>query len=208
MSTPPTNPMGDLEITDPQMLRALAHPVRLAILDHLRREGPATATEMAPTVGATPTVTSWHLRHLQRFGLVRDAAPGTDRRQRRWETAVRGFRFETAAEDGEERAAAIALARQMFLAYAELPQRWITEVEPDLEPEWRGLGGLSNTRITVSAAELAAILQGVEEILAPYATRDAADRPADARGVRLLRYTLPEPSGEDDANDHENGPDQ
>src|SRR5256885_15453657 len=81
---PPKTRFGDFEITDPQALRALAHPVRLALLDRLQRHGPATATQLAPRVGATPSVVSWHLRHLASFGLVRDAAGGTSKRERRW----------------------------------------------------------------------------------------------------------------------------
>ncbi|WP_248962939.1 ArsR/SmtB family transcription factor [Sphaerisporangium perillae] len=189
------NPLGDVEITDPQTMRALAHPVRLAILDHLRRYGPATATQLAPDVGATPSVTSWHLRHLAGFGLVRDSEPGRDRRQRRWEAVARGFRFET-PDDEEGRPAARMLLQQMILRYGDLPNRWAAEVEPELDPVWRRLAGLANTRVVVSAEELAAIEDGIERLLAPYVTRDPADRPADGRGVQLIRYVLPEGAGE------------
>ncbi|WP_086809530.1 ArsR/SmtB family transcription factor [Streptomyces reticuliscabiei] len=192
------NHLGDIEITDPQAMRALAHPVRLAILERLQRHGPATATQLAPDVGATPSVTSWHLRHLAGFGLVRDAEPGPDRRQRRWEAVARGFRFEAPEDpdDEEGRSAAQVLSREMFLRSGDLPNRWAAEVEPKLEPAWRRLAGLANTRVVVSADELAAIEDAIERILAPYVTRGEAARPADGRGVRLLRYALPE-SAED-----------
>ncbi|MFD7865420.1 ArsR/SmtB family transcription factor [Streptomyces sp. NPDC059783] len=192
------NRMGDIEITDPQAMRALAHPVRLAILDRLRREGPSTATALAPHVGATPSVTSWHLRHLASFGLVRDSEPGPDRRSRRWEAVARGFRFEEPDDpaDEEGRAAARELSRQMFRRYADLPARWAEETEPALDPAWRAPAGLAYTRIEVTAGELAAIQDAIERVLAPYATRPPADRPADSRGVRLLRYVLPEGGGE------------
>lgn len=190
----PGNRLGDTEITDPQAMRALAHPVRLAILERLQRHGPATATQLAPDVGATPSVTSWHLRHLASFGLVRDAEPAADRRQRLWEAVARGFRFESPADpqDADGASAARVLSQQMFLRYADLPRRWVAEVEPDLDPVWRRQAGLANTRIVVSPDELAAINDGVERILAPYVTRDPADRPTGIRGVRLLRYVLPE----------------
>ncbi|MFE5097611.1 ArsR/SmtB family transcription factor [Streptomyces sp. NPDC056638] len=189
-----SNRLGDIEITDPQAMRALAHPVRLAILDHLQRHGPATATQLAPDVGATPSVTSWHLRHLAGFGLVRDSEPGPDRRQRRWEAVARGFRFETPQDpaDEEGRSAARVLSQQMFRRHADLPSRWAAEVEPELDPAWRRLAGLAYTRVVVSAEELAAIEDGIERILAPYVTRDPAERPTDGRGVRLMRYVLPE----------------
>ncbi|MFC7387076.1 ArsR/SmtB family transcription factor [Sphaerisporangium rhizosphaerae] len=188
------NRLGDIEITDPQAMRALAHPVRLAILERLQRYGAATATELSPYVGATPSVTSWHLRHLAGFGLVRDAEPGPDRRQRRWEAVARGFRFEMPEDpdDQEGRAAARVLSREMFLRSADLASRWVAEVEPELEPEWLRHAGLANTRLVVSPDELAAIEDAIERVLAPYVTREQAARPADGRGVRLLRYVLPE----------------
>lgn len=193
------NRLGDVEITDPKAMRALAHPVRLAILERLRRQGAATATQLAPEVGATPSVTSWHLRHLASFGLVRDAEPGTDRRERRWEAVGRGFRFEVpdGPEDQEGRSAARALSEQMFLRSAELPSRWLTDVEPGLEPAWRKSAGLANTRVVVSAAEFEAIEDAIEQVLAPYVMRDPKQRPSGSRAVRLLRYALPEAAAED-----------
>ncbi|MEV6051375.1 helix-turn-helix domain-containing protein [Streptomyces sp. NPDC052107] len=188
------NPFGDVEISDPKAMRALAHPVRLAILERLRRYGPATATQLSPRVGATPSVTSWHLRHLAGFGLVRDAEGGTDRRERRWEAVGRGFRFviptDPADEDGQ--AASRALTGEMFARAAEVPLRWLTETAPALEPEWIHALGTADTRIVVSADELAALRDALEEALARYINRDPAERPAGSRGVRLLLYALPE----------------
>ncbi|MFF4627422.1 helix-turn-helix domain-containing protein [Streptomyces griseorubiginosus] len=191
------NRLGDIEITDPKAMRALAHPVRLAILERLQRHGPATASQLSPHVGATPSVTSWHLRHLAGFGLVRDAAEsGTDRRERRWEAVARGFRFEM-PEDEDGTSAARALAWEMFARAAELPERWATETEPALEPAWRRISRLANTRVVVTAEELAAIEDAIEAVIAPYVMRD--ERPEDSRGVRLLRYTLPESAEAGDA---------
>ncbi|MEU1416876.1 helix-turn-helix domain-containing protein [Streptomyces sp. NPDC005731] len=189
------NRLGDIEITDPKAMRALAHPVRLALLERLQRYGPATATQLSPHVGATPSVTSWHLRHLAGFGLVRDAAAGGDRRERRWEAVARGFRVEV--PEGEEgQSAAHALSRQMFAGAADLPHRWLSETEPELEPQWRRIAGLANTRVVVTAEELAAIEDAMEAVLAPYVVRDPAQRPDGSRDVRLLRYVLPEGAAE------------
>ncbi|MGW5062724.1 ArsR/SmtB family transcription factor [Streptomyces sp. NPDC004096] len=189
------NRLGDIEITDPRAMRALAHPVRLALLERLQRYGPATATQLSPHVGATPSVTSWHLRHLAGFGLVRDAAAGGDRRERRWEAVARGFRVEV--PEGEEgQSAAHALSRQMFAGAADLPHRWLSETEPELEPRWRRIAGLANTRVVVTAEELAAIEDAMEAVLAPYVVRDPAQRPDGSRDVRLLRYVLPEGAAE------------
>jgi DNA-binding transcriptional ArsR family regulator len=191
---PLTNPLGDLPITDPQAMRALAHPVRLAILAHLQRNSPATATQLSPHVDATPSVTSWHLRHLATFGLVLDADPSEvpgDRRQRWWKAAARGFSFEI-GEGPEAEAAYRVLSDQLNETAREQTDRWLTETEPRLDHTWRRLAGLSNTRVALTAAELESIANGIDELLAPYVKRPEAEVPADARRVRILRHYLPE----------------
>jgi DNA-binding transcriptional ArsR family regulator len=184
------NPYGDVEL-GPRGMRALAHPVRLAILSHLQSGGPSTATALAPLVGATPSVTSWHLRHLAEHGLVRDADVESDGRQRWWEAVGTGFRF-TAGDEASLDAASL-LGRTLIEHAADLPQRWAREVEPLLEVDWRRSAGLSNTTVEVTADELADVEAAIERLLAPYVLRKGSgERPDGARRVRMLRYVLPD----------------
>jgi DNA-binding transcriptional ArsR family regulator len=189
-----TNPMGDLPVTDPQAMRALAHPVRLAVLSFLQRNGPATATQLAPHVRATPSVTSWHLRHLATFGLVLDADPSEvpgDRRQRWWKAAARGFRVEI-GEGDEAAAAALVLADQLADTARRQVEQWLTETAPQLDLAWARLSGVSNTGVRLTAAELDEIEQQIDELLGPYVTRPDREVPPEARRVRILRHFLPE----------------
>jgi DNA-binding transcriptional ArsR family regulator len=121
-------------------LRALAHPVRLAALSYLQRNGPATATQLSEHVGASPSVTSWHLRHLSTFGLVSDGPPpdgGTDRRQRWWRAVASGFRFEMPdTPDGRE--AGRLLRAEMLTQAINAAHQWLSEVEPELDAAWSG----------------------------------------------------------------------
>ena len=190
------NPYGDVEL-DARGMRALAHPVRLAILTRLQAGGPSTATRLSETVGASPSVTSWHLRQLAAHGLVRDASDAAvvrgHGRERWWEAVSRGFRF--AADAGDDAIeAARALERVMESVDGDMVGRWREEDEPRLEPQWRRLAGRANTRIVVTASELEEIEAGIEQVLAPYVLRKDEPEdtyPSEARWVRLLRYTLP-----------------
>ncbi|MDX2971863.1 ArsR family transcriptional regulator [Kribbella solani] len=188
------NPYGDFEVTDPQAMRALAHPVRLAALSYLQKNGPATATQLSEHVGASPSVTSWHLRHLAGFGLVADGPPpsGSDRRQRWWHAVARGFRFEMPdTPDGAE--AARLLRTELMNQALESAQQWLAETEPHLKPEWSRLAGSANTLMVVTPAEAEALETAIEELFAPYVQRrDAGQSPDDARPVRYLRISLPE----------------
>ena len=185
------NPPGDLPITDSRAMRALAHPVRLAILSFLQRNGPATATMLSPHVGATPSVTSWHLRHLATFGLVIDApaeeVPG-DRRQRWWKAVARGFRFEPSGDP-----AAQMLADQMYAMSRAQVEQWMSETRPQLAPEWLRLAGLSNTTVRLTLDEMSTLADQIDELLVPFVHR-RDDAPPGARPVRILRHYLPSAS--------------
>lgn len=189
------NAMGDFAITDPRAMRALSHPVRLAILSHLQRHGPATATQLSPHVGATPSVTSWHLRHLASFGLI-TGADSPDRRQRYWQATSRGFRFEM-PDDSEGRAAGHELRAAMHAQNMHQIQAWAEQKASRLDESWDRVAGASNTRVEVTADEAARIIDAIEALLVPYVNRSDADVPADARSMRFLRYYMPEPADDD-----------
>jgi hypothetical protein len=52
--TEPGMPGNPIELTDPRMMRALAHPARIAIWTHLGLHGPATATPSGPLNCVSP----------------------------------------------------------------------------------------------------------------------------------------------------------
>ncbi|WP_239452013.1 helix-turn-helix transcriptional regulator [Frondihabitans sp. PAMC 28766] len=170
-------------------MRALAHPVRLAILRRLREEGVSTASKLAPHVGASPSVTSWHLRHLAEHGLVEDAPNGSGSgRQRWWQVVGRGFRFDVGAADAE---AGAALFDALERDEGDLVTAWVEETRPRLEPEWLSASSRWNTVVWVSPAELEALEEAHEAVLVPLVARRIEERPRDSRPVRILRYVLP-----------------
>lgn len=188
------NPYGDFEITDPQAMRALAHPVRLAALSYLQKNGPATATQLSVHVGASPSVTSWHLRHLETFGLVGDSPPpdgGSDKRQRWWKSVARGFRFQM--PDTPEGAEAGRMLRTEMMSQAlDHVQQWLSDTEPVLDPQWSRATGSSNTLLTITLDEAELLENAIQDLLAPYVQRGESGAPDDAQPVRVIRLTLPE----------------
>lgn len=183
------NTYGDVEL-DARGMRALAHPTRLALLHQLQAQGPNTATGLSAPVGVSPSVASWHLRHLAEHGLVAEAPPRGHGRQRWWQ-AVRGFRFAAVDDDS---AAARALRGVIEQVEGDVTGHWEAEVEPHLDAVWRRLYGRANTSIVVTAAELERIETAIEELLTPFVLRKdapAEEWPDETRAVRILRYTLP-----------------
>jgi hypothetical protein len=73
-----------MEITAPQEIKALTHPLRLDLLELLAVIGPATAARCGRALGVPQANCSFHLRQLAKYGFVADAGPGEDRRERIW----------------------------------------------------------------------------------------------------------------------------
>ncbi|WP_461170668.1 helix-turn-helix domain-containing protein [Arthrobacter sp. Z1-15] len=78
---------GEQAVTDPVRIRALAHPVRLELLDYLDDAGSATATECAAAIGASVASCSYHLRTLAKHGYIEQVRqPG---REKPWKVVSR-----------------------------------------------------------------------------------------------------------------------
>ncbi|WP_353988042.1 ArsR/SmtB family transcription factor [Ruicaihuangia caeni] len=73
---------GELDL---ETLKALAHPLRVKILDLLSTYGPATASGLADRLGESSGATSYHLRQLARHSLVREVDGRGTGRERWWE---------------------------------------------------------------------------------------------------------------------------
>ncbi|MBB4914702.1 ArsR/SmtB family transcription factor [Streptosporangium saharense] len=170
-------------LTDPVAMRALAHPARLAILNRLQVEGPATATEVAEVVGITPSAASYHLRMLAKYGFAEDAPPRGDGRERMWRGSSEKMSITREPEDRPEvRAAKDLLIKAVRDQAADEAARALSAL--DREPRhWRDASVFSRTILLVGAEELQEINRRIDELLAPYriTARDRAEAPADAR---------------------------
>jgi len=83
----------------PAALRALAHPLRIRILDLLPSHGPLTASKLGEIVGESSGSTSYHLRQLAKHGLVREVEGRGTARERWWERTPGGFSISTVGKD-------------------------------------------------------------------------------------------------------------
>jgi predicted transcriptional regulator len=73
---------------DAEVLKVFTHPLRIRLGRLLHSEGPSTASELARLVDATPSLVSYHLRTMAKYGyVVEDPAGSADGRERRWRHA-------------------------------------------------------------------------------------------------------------------------
>jgi predicted transcriptional regulator len=71
-----------IKLTDPKVMRALAHPVRMALLELLTVRD-MTATQASEVLGESPANCAFHLRTLAKYGFAEEAGGGKGR-ERPW----------------------------------------------------------------------------------------------------------------------------
>ena len=182
-------------LTDPKALRALSHPIRLALLEVLAVAGPLTATQAAERIGESPSTCSFHLRQLAKYGFVEEAGGGRGR-QRPWRRTHLGWRVPFQADNPEFTLASQGLVRVLLQRYWQRLQRWL-ETYPAYPAEWQEASVSSEYAMYLTADELAELKAELHAVLNRFFTRyrdrydDPSKRPASARIVEVLAYAYP-----------------
>lgn len=184
----PTLPWPTRRVSDPKELRALAHPVRFALLD-LLAEGPLTASQCAERLGESPANCSYHLRQLAKFGHVRPADGGHGR-ERYWASRDESISIADDGPGGEAAARAVGDAVDQYRMSA---WRAFTERRKNEPEQWRKAALSTDLVSWLTHEELATVKQGLFDLFAPYTGRDgdADARPKTARAVRFFAYAFP-----------------
>jgi len=184
-----TNP---IQMTDPQMMRALAHQARIAIWLHLGLHGPATATECAEVAGLSPSACSYHLRTLARYGFVEeDRASAADGRERPWRARLLAFEI----QDRPDQPAVTQVASQLLVenmrASAEEVRARYLQRKAEFPADWRAAVGEMFSVAHVTPDELNQMRERVMEVMASYVRLDPAERSPGALPVRVMLDLFP-----------------
>ena len=174
---------------NPRSIRALAHPARLAIIDALAAGEELTATQCAELTGLSPSATAYHLKLLERYGLVETAPQRPDRRERPWRATGRQFQadLDTSTPAGASAAAAVAAA---YFDTTRAIAVEFTESSPAEPEQWRDAAALTNADLWLSAEELRRVVGELAAVLQPYRERG---RPSGSRRVRVMNVVVPHP---------------
>lgn len=189
----PKRRRGDVVVTDPRAMRALAHPARLAVLEALGEGSELTATACAELTGLTPSAMSYHLRALEKWGFVERADSGEDGRERPWRSVGRGFRID-ALPDAAAAAAATAVSQVVVDRMNADLNHWIAH-ESDQPRDWVSVAGIANTQKWLTVEEVRELQALCDDFLAARRDRTAADHPDGARRVRVTRVVIPQRAG-------------
>src|SRR5262245_54270520 len=180
---------GDVRIDDPAALRALAHPARLTVIDELYQGSERTSSELAELTGLTPSAMSYHLRALERWGMVERGETRDDGRERPWRAAGRTLSLDpetvTAAATDVVAGTTLQHLREEF-------RRWAM-VEQGETKGWRDVTGMSRGYFWLTEDEVAELSADLRAVFTKHtADRDAEHHPEGTRRVFCLYAIVPE----------------
>jgi predicted ArsR family transcriptional regulator len=172
-------------------MRALAHPVRIALLEALFFGGAMTATQVGERIGESPTTCSFHLRQLAKYGFVEEAGGGKGR-ARPWRLTTIGFSL-TEPDDQESQLAATALVTLIRERQLGRYRTWL-ETSASYPRRWREAAGDSEYIFYLTVEELERLNKDLSGMLQPLFRErmaDPANRPVGSVPVELLLFSYP-----------------
>lgn len=181
------------KLTDPRAMRAVAHPVRIALLEVMSVDGPLTATEAGELIGESPTTCSFHLRQLAKYGFIEEVA-GVAGRKRPWRLVHTGMSFSDVSDDPETRLAATALTRVLNDYYLDRLKEGLA-LRRDTPAEVQRATGASEFLLYVTVEELHELDEQLQDLIKPYIGRvgNPKLRPKGSLPIELLYFAYPRP---------------
>jgi len=171
-------------------IEALSLPVRLAMLEHVRLHGPATATECGSALDMSPAAASYHLRVLADCGFVTEIADASDGRKRRWQATASALTVDpTAGESAAEVQALDKLEAALFERAADLFARYL-EQRHEFPDSWRQAATSVQDTVILTPAELSNFRTDLLKLLARYRKRHSTPT-GDATGVFIAFNAVP-----------------
>lgn len=174
---------------DATSVKVLAHPLRSRLLSALRVGGPATATDLATSLGTNSGATSYHLRKLESVGLVTDTKEGEGKR-RLWRATTESHQWEPSdfAGDEDSETALNWLVRDYTRHFSEQFEKWL-DVEAAWPVAWRDAVGMSDSYVIATPAQVEAMKEEIYAVIDRY-RRVGQGNPA-ARRLAVYSVTYP-----------------
>ncbi|MFD0634464.1 ArsR/SmtB family transcription factor [Catenulispora yoronensis] len=174
-------------------MRAVAHPIRLEVMELIGRHGRLTTADAARELGISHGLASHHLRQLAKYGFVEQVA-GKDNRERPWRLLFTSQRVEGVDADPELADAADVLER---ISAERVVARFIDwqRRRGEWSAAWNQQAGLSQTNVYLTFDELAELNGAIEELIVRYVNErpidDLASRPAGSVPVNISTFVVP-----------------
>ncbi len=146
-------------------MRALAHPVRMALIELFGVHGTLTATQASEALGESPANCAFHLRTLAKYGFIEEAGGGRGR-ERPWKASAHSLRIRLRSSDLDSEQAQVAAGALEQVWY----DRWFARIKEIFlnrrwGPEWEDAAGSSQTLTFLTPEELRAVRDEIDAIV-------------------------------------------
>ena len=161
-------------IIELESLKALAHPLRVRILDTLSTYGEFTASGLGERLGESSGSMSYHLRQLEKHHFVREVEGKGTARERWWERVPGGIKLGTPGSETSpsERAASRLVLREWMNNRSTVLNDFLERGDDVLSEEWLAASSISLSNLWLTSEqsnELGNRLQGVlDEFVVAY----------------------------------------
>jgi len=186
-------PHDDEIILDLAALKALGHPLRAQMLDELSAHGAQTASALAERLGESSGATSYHLRQLEKHGLVREDPERGVGRERWWQRVPRPISLHAAGHepDSAERTASRLVVGEWQRNRQSRLQQFLDSGLERVGPEWIEASAVSTSNVQLTIEQLQEINDELHATLDRVVGRYRNQRVPGARPVQIHLDVFP-----------------
>ena len=190
----PEPELDEVVISDASAIRALAHPARLAVTNALFEHSRAlTATQAAKIAGVSPSAMSYHLRALEKAGIIKHAPDSNDGRERPWVRAGTSLAIRPRSENaGAAAATDLVLALTMETDRKQLLEAVKRREDPEARRPLDSAANYYRTTLVVNADEAKTLFAAVQNLSDPLRLENRSTPPKDAELVTIMLGIIPE----------------
>jgi DNA-binding transcriptional ArsR family regulator len=178
-----------LKLTDPRTIKALSHPARIAAIDELYGGRVATSTELAALTDLSASAMNYHMRALEKLGIVERDDSARDGREHPWRAAAQGLSVE-GLQSRAQQAAASLLSSAVVDNLRRSVDRYAA-AEATLPAEWQDHANFDSGTVYLTADETRELIDAVMAAAKPYRWRRT--RRKGTQRVRLALAIVPDP---------------
>jgi DNA-binding transcriptional ArsR family regulator len=163
----------------------------LTILDALSTGDELTATECAAVTGLSPSATAYHLKFLERYGIIEPAPARPDHRDRPWRMTARRLTVDLDASTPAAASATSAVGAAYIDSTRAVGMEFFAGAHTESK-EWRDAAALNTSDVWLTVEEVQRMVRELGALLDPYRGRTLrGERPTGSRRVRVMNVVVP-----------------
>jgi DNA-binding transcriptional ArsR family regulator len=180
-------------------LKSLAHPLRVRIYDELSAYGPLTASGLADRLGESSGSTSYHLRQLERTGLIREDTTRGKGRERWWERTPGSIAIPDARSlppGSAERLAVRLVEDEWFRSRDQNFHEFLSEGDAIFGDEWLDIATSDTINLRLTPEQLHGLVTDIDAALMKYIDAYKRTPTPGSRPVQIQINAFPLVRGE------------